>query len=56
MKRVLTAFLAALLLISLACVHAEGARAETVWTTELTARFATVEEGRQLIRERTRFH
>ena len=56
MKRILSMLLAALMLLAIANVHAESDRAETVWTTTLTARFATVEEGQQLMRERTLFH
>ncbi len=44
------------LLISLAAGYAETAPTETVWTTSLTARCASVEEGRQLMRGRTLFH
>ena len=58
MKRILALLTALALLACCAAVHAETAAAETgtAWTTQLTARFAAVEEGQQLMRERTLFH
>ena len=56
MKRALALTAVLALLISLAAGYAETAPTETVWTTSLTARCASVEEGRQLMRGRTLFH
>ena len=56
MKRI-TAVLAALMqLFFLSAARAEAAPEDTVWTTELQVRFATEEEGRQLMRDRVLFH
>ena len=59
-KSILKAILTLVLVLALACpaAFAETAPAETetVWTTKLTARFATLEEGQQLMRDRTLFH
>ena len=59
MKRLikrLIAILAALVLPGGLCAaHAETA-AEILKTTKLTVRFATLEEGKQLMRDRTLFH
>ena len=55
----LTVCLIALVLLSMMLIagcSAEAAVAETAWTTKLTAHFATVEEGKQLMRDRTLFH
>ncbi|MBR3017389.1 MAG: hypothetical protein IKH57_09990 [Clostridia bacterium] len=56
MKRILTVLIIFVLLLGLAATYAESAPLETAWTTKLTARFATVEEGQQLMRQRTLFH
>ena len=56
MKRALAFTAVMALLISLAAGYAETAFSETAWTTSLTARCASVEEGRQLMRGRTLFH
>lgn len=44
------------LLFGAALAVAEGAPAETAWTTQINARFATAEEGQQRMRDRTLFH
>ena len=58
MKKRIACFLAVVMLGTMlfAGCSAETAVEETAWTTKLTARFATVEEGRQLMRDRTLFH
>jgi hypothetical protein len=60
MKKRFVAALAALtilvLLLSPALAAAESAPVETTWTTRIGARFATVEEGQQWMRDRTLFH
>ena len=56
MKRILAALIILTLLFSVTAVHAESDAAAAPWTTHLTAHFATVEEGQQLMRERTLFH
>ena len=57
MKRLL-AVLTALVLFSCLAAAAcgEAATAEAGWTTKITARFASVEEGQELMRRRTLFH
>ena len=55
MKRILAFLTALALVLGLAAAYAETA-AETAWTTELTARFASLDEGKQLMRGRTLFH
>jgi hypothetical protein len=52
----LTALLAALVLLGGLCAAQAETAAEIPWTTKLTVRFATVEDGRQLMRGRTLFH
>lgn len=56
MKRILTVLTVFVLLLGLSAAYAESAPLETPWTTKITARFATVEEGKRLMRERTLFH
>ena len=56
MKRMLALIAALALRLALAAARGEEVRTETAWTTGLTARFASVEEGRQLMRDRTLFH
>lgn len=56
MKRILTVLTVFALLLGLSAAYAESAPLETPWTTKITARFATVEEGKRLMRERTLFH
>ena len=56
MKRYLTILTALLLLLSFTAAYAEAVPVETPLTTKLTAHFATVEEGQQLMRDRTLFH
>ena len=56
MKRLLSVLTILVLLSCLAASFGETAPAETVWTTKITAHFASVEEGQQLMRERTLFH
>ena len=56
MKRILALLAAFVLLAGCASALASSAPAETAMTTQITARFATVEEGQQLMRERTLFH
>ena len=58
MKKGTVCFIALVMLSTMlfAGCSAETAVAETAWTTKLTAHFATVEEGRQLMRDRTLFH
>ena len=56
MKRILTALIILTLLFSVTAVYAESGAAAAPWTTHLTAHFATVEEGQQLMRGRTLFH
>ena len=56
MKRILAIITALTLLLGCAAALAEAAPEKTGWTTEFTAHFATVEEGRQLMRNRTLFH
>ena len=51
---IILAMLGTLLLAG--CSAEPAVAEEPVWTTKLTVRFATVEEGQQLMRERTRFH
>ena len=55
MKRVL-AVLTVLVLLAGCTAFASSDPAETAWTTQITAHFATVEEGQQLMRGRTLFH
>ena len=55
MKRVL-AGLTVLVLLAGCTAFASSDPAETAWTTQITAHFATVEEGQQLMRGRTLFH
>jgi len=57
MKRILAvlATLALTLILAASCAESASA-AETAWTSKLTARFASVEEGKQLMRGRTLFH
>ena len=55
MRKILALLLAFALLTGCAAL-AEPAPAPDGWTTEITAHFATVEEGRQLMRDRTFFH
>ncbi|MBR5110828.1 MAG: hypothetical protein IK099_11615 [Clostridia bacterium] len=56
MKRNLTILTALVLLLCITAAHAEAVPVETPLTTKLTAHFATVEEGQQLMRDRTLFH
>lgn len=56
MKRILTVLTIFVLLLGLSAAYAESAPLEPPWTTKITARFATVEEGKRLMRERTLFH
>lgn len=56
MKRILVILTILALLMSFSVTCAENASSVTPWTTRLTARFATVEEGKQLMRTRTLFH
>ena len=57
MKRFLTILAVLLVLLQgAAAANAEAALALSPQTTKLTAHFATVEEGRQLMRGRTLFH
>ncbi|MBQ6324478.1 MAG: hypothetical protein IJI26_00235 [Clostridia bacterium] len=60
MKRVSIVVLAVwtilVLLLSPALASEERATVEANWTTQITARFATVEEGQQRMRDRTLFH
>ncbi len=56
MKRILAVLTVLVLALGLAGACAESAPAETAWTTKLTARFASVAEGKQLMRGRTLFH
>lgn len=56
MKRLFAVLTVLVLLSGISAVHAETVQEETGWTTEITVHFATVEEGRQLMRERTLFH
>ena len=56
MKRLTAVLTVFLLALSLAAACAEPAPAGTEWTTEITARFASVEEGREMMRGRTLFH
>ena len=56
MKRLFAVLAALVLLSGISAVHAEAVQEETGWTTEITAHFATVEEGQQLMRGRTLFH
>ena len=44
------------LLLSPALAFAESATVGAAWTTQITARFATTEEGQQRMRDRTLFH
>lgn len=55
MRKILALLLVLALLTGCAAL-AEPAPAPDGWTTEITAHFATVEEGRQLMRDRTFFH
>ena len=52
----LAVWITLVLLLSPALAFAESATAEAVWTTQITARFATMEEGQQRMRDRTLFH
>lgn len=56
MKRLLSVLTVLVLLSCLAASFGETAPTETAWTTKITAHFASVEEGQQLMRERTLFH
>lgn len=56
MKRILVILTILALLMSFSVTCAENASLVTPWTTRLTARFATVEEGKQLMRTRMLFH
>ena len=58
MKKTLSVLTVLVLLLCNIAAIAETAPAETEtpWTTKLTARFATIEEGQQLMRDRTLFH
>lgn len=56
MKKTLALLSVFVLLFASAVVYAEPAETDTVWTTKLTARCATVEEGQELMRSRTQFH
>lgn len=56
MRKIVATLMALMILFGFTLVSAENAPAETVWTTKITARFATVEEGQQLMRNRTLFH
>ena len=56
MKRILAILTALALLLGPAAACAETAVAETTWTTEITARFASLGEGQELMRGRTLFH
>ena len=52
----LTVWITLVLLLSPALAFAESATVEAVWTTQITARFAAMEEGQQRMRDRTLFH
>ncbi len=52
----LAVWITLVLLLSPALAFAESATVEAVWTTQITARFATMEEGQQRMRDRTLFH
>ena len=56
MKRILAVLSVLVLLLGFTAALAEDSSAEMPWTTRFTAHFATVEEGRQLMRGRTLFH
>lgn len=56
MKKTLAILTALILLLCAALACAEALPAETPQTTALTAHFATIEEGQQLMRGRTLFH
>ena len=56
MRRSLTILTALILALCLTAAYAEAVPVETPRTTKLTAHFATVEEGQQLMRDRTLFH
>ena len=56
MKKILSLLTALALLLGCAAAAAEPAPAGMPWTTKLTAHFAAVEEGQQLMRGRTLFH
>lgn len=55
-ERILAAVTFLALLLSPALAAAESAAVEPAWTTHITAHFATVEEGRQRMRDRKLFH
>lgn len=56
MKRTLAILTALILLLRAVLACAEALPAEVPQTTALTAHFATIEEGQQLMRDRTLFH
>ena len=56
MKRLVAVLAVLVLLFGFSAVQAEAVPTETEWTTKIIAHPATVEEGRQLMRERTLFH
>lgn len=56
MKRILAMLTALILLLCAAAAHAEVELAEVPQSTALTAHFATIAEGQQLMRDRTLFH
>lgn len=56
MKRLLSVLTLLVLLLGVVAGHAESAPAETARTTRISTRFASLEEGQQLMRNRTLFH
>ena len=56
MKRILAMLTVLALLTGFSAVCAESASSAMPRTTKLTARFATVEEGKERMRERTAYH
>ena len=56
MKRLIAVLTALVLLSGLCAAYAETAAAEMPRTSKITVHFASVEEGQQLMRERTLFH
>lgn len=56
MKRILAILTVLALMTCFSAACAENADSAAPWTTKFTAHFATVEEGQQLMRERTLFH
>ncbi|MBQ9008649.1 MAG: hypothetical protein IJ088_04875, partial [Clostridia bacterium] len=55
-RKIVATLIAFMILSGFTLASVASAPVETAWTTKITARFATVEEGRRLMRNRTLFH